>query len=242
VRRRIALAAALVVVAALTPAGTAAADVTVLAVDGTAENEFKNTWSPMEVTIKAGEAVTWTFPDSDGFHNVASDSPNWTLDNPISARHPPVTHSFPDSGTYRFVCDAHASTMWGNVYVTDASGAPPPPPPPPPLSEQPFPNDQQPPPTLEVGDEKRPRLSRVRVTAVRDGARVRFRLSERARVSVRFKLAGLTVKTARRTFRAGARSLTVRDRRLRGSYRVEVFARDAADNRSRTVRHQVSIR
>ena len=78
--------------------------------------------------------------------------------------------------------------------------------------------------------------------SVRNGARVRFRLSERARVSVSFELAGITVKTARRTFRAGRRSLIVRDRRMHGRYRVEVVARDLAGNRSRVKRARVMVR
>ena len=77
--------------------------------------------------------------------------------------------------------------------------------------------------------------------SVGDGARVRFRLSERAHVVVRFKLAGLTVKTARRSFRAGARSLTVRDRRLNGRYRVEVVASDRWGNRSQVKHRRVTI-
>ena len=113
----------------------------------------------------------------------------------------PVTYRFDTEGTYTFVCKFHADTMTGQVKVGN-----PPPPPPPPLSEQPFPNDQQPPTQLDVSDEKRPRLSRVRVAAVRSGARVRFRLSERARVTLRVKLAGITVRTTRRTFRAGAKA------------------------------------
>ena len=132
--------------------------------------------------------------------------------------------------------------MDGKVIVTDPSGAPPPPPPPPPLSEQPLPNDQQPPARLERADQRRPRLSRVRATAVRDGARVRFRLSERARVTVRFKLAGIAVKSVRRNFRAGAGRVTVRDPRMHGRYRVEVFARDGAANRSRLEHARVTVR
>jgi plastocyanin len=241
VRRRTALATALTTLAALVPTGVASADVTVHAVDGTADNPV-NTWSPADVTITAGETVTWTFPDSDGFHNVASNSPNWTLTSTISTRHPPVSHQFASPGIYKFVCEAHRGTMEGTVTVTDASGTPPPPPPPPPLSEQPWPNDQQAPTEVDVADEKRPRITGVRATAVRNGARVRFRLSERARVRVRFRLAGVTVKSARRTFRAGAHRLTVRDRRMHGRYKVDVVARDLAGNRSRVKRDSLTIR
>ena len=95
---------------------------------------------------------------------------------------------------------------------------------------------------FEVEEQVRPRLTGVRAAAVRNGARVRFRLSERARVTVRFKLAGITVKSVRRTLGAGRRSLVVRDARMDGRYRVEVFARDLAGNRSRLKRASVRVR
>ena len=193
-----------------------------------------------DVTIKAGETVTWSWT---GFHNVRPTSSNWTAPGDTS----PFAHRFDAAGTYTFVCQFHAAQgMTGSVTVTDASGTPPPPPPPPPPSDQSWANDQVPPTVLETGtapeDTERPRLSRVRMTSVRDGARLRFRLSERARVTVHFELAALTVKTARGTFRAGARALTIRDRRLRGRYQVELVARDLAGNLSRVARERVTIR
>lgn len=238
---RLARAVPLAVVAALVPAATAAADVTINAVDGTPADNFNNRWSPPDVTIRSGEAVTWTFPDSNGFHNVASTSDNWTLDSEISARHEPVTHVFSTPGVYRFVCEAHVSTMYGTVTVTDTSGEPPPPPPPPPPGEQPWANDQPGPSKFERVDERRPRLTRVRLRHVRNGARVRFRISERARVRVRFKLAGITVESKRRTYRRGRHRMTIRNRRMHGRYRVEVVARDLAGNRSRTVKRRIRL-
>lgn len=230
------LAAALATVAALVPAGVAAADATVHAVDGTAENPV-NTWNPRDVTIKAGETVTWTFPDSDGFHNVASDSPNWTLTSPITTRHPPVSHRFADPGIYKFVCEAHRGTMEGTVTVTDAAGTPPPPPPPPPLSEQPFPNDQSTP----AFDVRRPAVTRLRATARRRTARVRFRLSEAARVIVKVKRGPLTVARRAVNRRRGTHRVTIRGLQA-ARYRIEVRATDLAGNRSQVRRTRVRIR
>ena len=241
--RRTALAGALAALAALAGAPAAFAQGGVVqAVDGTDADNYNNRWSPTAVTIKAGETVTWSFTGTTVFHNVASSGSNWSFrnGNPAIAP-PPASFTFSTPGTYRFVCEIHATTMVGDVVVTDASGTPPPPPPPPPPSRQPWPNDQPAPSVLEVTDEKPPRLSRVRVAAVRNGARVRFRLSERARVRVRFKRAGLTVKSARRTFRAGTRRMTVRDRRLRGRYRIEILATDLGGNRSRLKRARLTI-
>jgi plastocyanin len=235
VRRLVAAIAAAAVFAAA-PAASAQGPV-YQAVDDLATNHHR--WEPgTEVAIQAGDTVTWRYEGTTLAHNVKATSANWTFDTAASTSDPtPVTYRFDSEGTYTFVCKFHADTMTGQVKVGN-----PPPPPPPPLSQQPFPNDQQPPAQLDVSDEKRPRLSRVRVAAVRDGARVRFRLSERARVSVRFKLAGLTVNSVRRTFKAGRHRLTVRDRRMHGRYRVEVFARDAAGNRSATRRATVRVR
>jgi plastocyanin len=203
--------------------------------DLTGEN---NRWDPTSLTAHVGDTVTWRFDATQLVHNVLARSPNWTISSPPSDSDPrPVTYTFTTEGVYDFVCFYHESTMKGTVTVGS-----PPPPPPPPLSEQHFVNDQPSPSVFEVADEKRPRLSRVRAANVRGGARVRFRLSERARVTVRFKLAGVTVKAVRRTFRPGARRLTVRDPRMQGRYRIEVLARDLAGNRSRVKHAQVTVR
>jgi plastocyanin len=196
------------------------------------------TWSPPSVTIKAGETVTWSW---DGFHNVRSKdtSTPWTATGDTS----PFSYRFDNPGTYDFVCSFHESQgMTGTVTVTDAGGSPPPPPPPPPPSEQQWANDQAPPTVFELVDEVRPELTRVRVDAVRNGARVRFRLSERARVHVRLLRAGVPVESARKTFGPGRGRLTVRGRRLEGRYRVEVFARDLSGNRSAVERDWVTVR
>jgi plastocyanin len=237
--RRIALLATLATLA-LAPSASAQG-ATIQAVDN------PSVWSPAQATVKTGETVTWSFAGTSLPHNVKSTSDNWSIDSPASTTDPsPVSYTFSAPGTYTFVCIFHPSTMTGSVTVTDAGGNPPPPPPPPPPGETAWPNDQQPPSEFETGpvsdDRTPPRVSRVRAQRVRNGARVRFRLSERARVLVTFKLGGLTVKTARQTFGPGRRSLTVRDRRMDGRYKVEVVARDRAGNRSRVKRDWVTIR
>jgi plastocyanin len=232
------LAVALGVLAAFAGAPAAYAQGAVYqAVDDPAGTNHR--WEPgTEVAIQAGDTVTWRYEGTSLAHNVKSTSPNWSLDTPASTSNPaPVSQTFPTEGTYTFVCKFHADTMTGQIKVGN-----PPPPPPPPLSEQPFLNDQRPPSALELADHRRPRLSRVRARAVRNGARVRFRLSERARVTVRVRFAGITVKSRRRTFRAGRHGLTVRDRRMHGHYRIEVVARDPAGNRSRLARDRLTIR
>jgi plastocyanin len=231
-----------VVVAALAFAPTAYAQgATVQAVDA------GDTWSPPSspsnpIRIKVGETVTWSFAGTTRPHNVASKSSNWSFRTDFQTAGPPATYTFTTPGVYDFVCEAHPQTMTGTVAVADASGTPPPPPPPPPPSEQHWVNDQAPPTVLELVDDVPPELTRVRVDAVRNGARVRFRLSERATVHVRFLRAGVPVEAARKTFGTGPGRLTVRNRRLDGRYRVEVFARDLSGNRSAVERERVTVR
>ena len=234
--RRTTLASVLAVLATLAAAPAASAQGPVIqAVDDL--SGANNRWDPPAVAVPVGGTVTWRYDGTQLTHNVKSTSANWNVDTQGSTTDAqPVSYTFAAEGTYTFLCKYHGTSMSGTVTVGN-----PPPPPPPPLSEQPWPNDQQAPPLLDVADTKRPRLTAVRAAAVRNGGRVRFRLSERARVTVRFKLAGLTVKSARRTFPAGTRSLTVRDRRLHGRYRVEIRATDLGGNHSRLTRVRLTV-
>ena len=231
-RGRIALAGALAVLAAAPPA--LAADAEVRAVDGATATS--NSWSPAAVSVNVGEKVTWRFDGTATAHNVRSSSANWQMDSPFAVAGPPVERTFSAAGIYDFVCGLHPE-MTGRVTVGN-----PPPPPPPPLSEQPFANDQPAPTVFEVTDEQRPRLTRVRA-AGRDGAaRVRFRLDEPGRVTVRLVRGSRTVRRQGLTLRrAGTGAVTLRDLAA-GTYRVEVRARDLASNRSRLKRAQVTVR
>jgi plastocyanin len=193
------------------------------------------TWDKPAVTIAAGDTVNWSFPDTTQAHNVKSGSDNWSYQSQIGAPAPNGTFRFDAPGVYRFICQVHPDSMIGNVTVTDAAGTPPPPPPPPPPGSQPFPNDSPPLTVLETGglDRTRPAVRDLRVRRAARGARIRFRVSERSLVTVRFKRRGKTVKTAHLNASGRAR-ITVRDRRkLRaGRYRIEILARDVAGNQS----------
>lgn len=236
-RRRTLLAPAL---AALLAAGAAdaaaAANVDVQAVDGTGAD---NSWAPANVSVTVGDTVTWKFDGTNLPHNVASSSANWTLKSPLGLRPAPASFTFTAAGTYAFICEVHPE-MVGSVAVSAPGGTAPPPPPPPPSGPIGFPNPEDAPLELEDGvDSRSPRLSRVRVRAAGDNARVRVRTNERARVTVRFKRAGRTVKS-RTVSVLGTRRFTVRNLR-RGTYRVEIRARDIVGNRSRLERARVTI-
>jgi plastocyanin len=233
-----AVLAALLGLLVIAPAASAQ---TVQAVDGTAADNYNNRWTPQTPTIKVGQTVTWSFAGTSALHNVASSGTNWSFRNgdPGSGS-PPASYTFTQPGTYHFICEVHATTMFGDVLVTDASGNPPPPPPPPPLSEQPFPNDAGSPSAFEVDDGLGPRLSRLAARSWHGGARLRFRLDEPAVVTVRAVRAQLTVKRARAMLLRGRRKLTIRHLRP-GAYRLVISARDLAGNRARTRRVRVTV-
>jgi plastocyanin len=229
----VALPAALAV-----PGTAAAANVDVRAIDA------GNVWSPDRVGITAGDTVTWRFDGTTVAHNVAPKSPNWSMPaSPVGVNQAPVTWRFDAVGDYAFFCQIHPDSMVGIVSVSPP-GQPPPTPPPVDTGPPAFPNPSTAPTGFETGgrDTRRPRVSRVRARGVRNGARVRFRLSERARVTVALKRGRRTVETRRRWYGRGTKRMTVRDRRLDGRIRVEIRARDLAGNRSRVARDRVRVR
>lgn len=229
-RPRIAVAGALAALAAAPPA--LAADAEVRAVDG--PTDTTNAWSPVEVSVNAGEKVTWRFDGTAKAHNVQSASSNWQFSTPFAVAGPPAEYTFAATGVYDFVCGLHPE-MAGSVKVGD-----PPPPPPPPLSEQPFANDQAAPTVFEVTDRRRPRVTRVRTRSLQGAARVRFRLDEPGRVSIRLERGSRGFTRNVRMRRAGRRTVTLRGLAA-GRYRVEVRARDLGGNRSRLKRARVTV-
>jgi len=233
-RRTLLLGLALPLVVAA-PAGAAQVEVKALEPAGT-----DPVWDKTLVEIDPGDTVVWTFAGTIQAHNVWSGtSTNWSYASEIGQPAPIGTFTFPTTGTYHFVCRVHSS-MQGDVVVGDA-----PAPPPLPLSEQPLANDGAPVTVLETGglDTTRPTLSGLRLRRTGAGARLRFRVSERARVTVRFKRDGKIVKTVKLNAAGSFRGTLRAAKRLRaGRYRVELRAEDLAGNRSAVRGARVTLR
>ena len=87
-----------------------------------------------------------------------------------------------------------------------------------------------------------PVVSKLKLKAVRRGAKVSFALSESSTVTIRFKRGSRTVGFTQLSARAGSRSFTLRSSRLvRGRYTVEVEARDSRGNRAAVQRAKVRV-
>jgi plastocyanin len=200
-------------------------------------------WDQSEVRILPGDSVVWSFDGTTQAHNVKADSANWptAFRSELGVPAPrTVPYQFTTTGAYRFVCEVHPDTMWGNVIVGDA-----PPPPPPPPGDTPFPNDTPEPTAYEnkVGlDGTKPALRAVSVKRSGRRAKVSFRVSEAADVTVWLKRGRKVVRT-RHVSVSGRAQVTVGGKALRaGRYRVELSAVDIAGNRSSRKSARITLR
>jgi plastocyanin len=231
-----------------------------------------STWDKPAVAVQTGEKVTWDLNSNDNqFHNVKGTAnpadPNYATLYVLPAREGTVSYTFTQPGAYEFVCEVHSGTMRGTVTVTGAPTTPtatpsttpsttptstPTPtatastaPPAPQPTTAPSPSDNRLTPAPSRGraaDTTKPMISKLKLKAVRRGARVSFSLSETSSVTIRFKRGKSTVRTVRLSARAGTRSLTVRSSRLtKARYSVEIEARDARGNRADVQRKNVRI-
>jgi plastocyanin len=229
-------------------------------------------FEPATVSIATGDTVTWNF-DSVVVHNVESQSgaPEdavWAaVDSPL-ATSGQFSHTFNWPGTYTYLCKVHPTQMTGTITVTGPPVTPTPTPSPtttPEPSPSPSPTPAATPAasgggssTLPATDHRAtpapagsaradatsPALTAVRVRGVRRGARVSFRLSEPATVTLRVETrkSGRALRTVRLAAREGTRTVTVRGKSLkRGRYAVELQARDATGNTSPLERASVRI-
>jgi plastocyanin len=69
-------------------------------------------FNPSKVTIKAGQAVVWTWHDGSVPHNVSGQGYS-----SVTQSSGTYSHTFPDAGTFKYTCTIH-SGMDGTVTVT----------------------------------------------------------------------------------------------------------------------------
>jgi plastocyanin len=251
-------------------AGVGAAGAAQQADDATISATSANQFVPGSVDIATGESVTWAF--TGGTHNVngttgPAEDADWPEVNSGFHSSGEFRYTFNQPGTYAFVCDAHAG-MGGTVNVTGPAVTPTPtasptvapttsPTPQPTATPTPTPSPSGTAPPVDdhttapapvniaSADHTAPAVSGLHLKALRRGARVTFKLSEPATVTLRFKKRGTSkvVRTVRLQARPGTRTVTVHSARLkRGRYTVELQARDASGKTSTALRSDLRIR
>ena len=251
IRTAAAPACLLTLLAAATAAPAQAAPATVV-VDNDA-------FSPKDVAIDAGETVTWDVRE--GGHNIDVYEGPETFRS-TSGKTPSGTqfvHAFDKAGTYRYVCDFHGGMKGTIAVAARPQPAPQPTPKPTPQpSPKPLPSAPVAPVTLTppaandrsvdavsgtpapvapaapAADGAAPTINRL---ATR-GRRMRLRLSEPARLSIRLRGRGSRVVTTTVAGRRGINAIALR----KGRYRVSVIARDAAGNTSGALRFVLRVR
>jgi plastocyanin len=224
-----ALIAALGLAGALaSPAAAAPATVTVA----------NNSFAPGDVTIAAGESVTWNF--SEASHNVSGSG--WSGNNTFGKG--AFTKTFASAGTFTYVCEAHPDKMKGTVTVTAAAaGAAPTTP------AAGAPGTVQNLVTNLVGtvpgvdallagqDLSAPSVESLRVSVPRSTMRPRLsvHLSEDALIVVRARREGAAkaLPSISRRGKKGLNRFALKVRNLKpGLYRLRIGAVDAAGNES----------
>jgi plastocyanin len=201
----------------------AAANVTI-----TARDFF---WSPDAVDIQVGDTVTCT--NAQGFHNVLlgdsrlnqpgfPEDPSWN---------PPPKMTFNTPGSYTFMCEVHPG-MTGTVQVSGGEPTPTP-------TATPTPTPAVPPPGGGAPDTTPPTVSGLTVSGTAAGARVRLTVSEPSTVNVRFLN---TAGEARMRAQVEQGTWTVDHALANGRYTYELWAADAAGNRSTTEVGEVRVR
>jgi plastocyanin len=271
-RRGVRVAAALLVVGGMVATMGVAAASQRAAADETIATDAGTAFIPPDVAISTGDTVTWNFSAA-GVHNAASSNdvpadPNWkdfrTSDAPSRGTY---NYTFTQPGSYTYLCEVHGG-MSGTITVTGIPVTPTPTPSPtetptttptpqPTVTPTPTPSPSGTTPPVDdhtttpapgsiaSADSAAPSLSGLRLKALRRGARVTFKLSEPATVTLRFKKRGTSrvVRTVRLQARPGTRTVTVHSARLkRGRYTVELQARDASGKTSTPLRSDLRIR
>ncbi len=217
-RRRLLLAGALVAVVATGAAGGAGAEQADVTIVG---RDFF--WNPANVSIEAGDTVTWT--NQQGFHNVVVEgerlnSPGFPGDD--QWRTPPQK-TFTTAGTYRYLCEVHGQ-MTGTITV-GGGGEPTPTPTPEP--------EPVPPPGGGAGEDTAPpALSDVSLTSRAGRLTIGWTVSEPATLTARLTRSDGDVQTFRAATEAG--TWTIERSLSAGSYQAEVWAVDRWGNRSAT--------
>ena len=198
-----------------------------------------NDYAPDLVTVPVGGTVCWT--NTDGVSHTATADAGGNPNSPSLSPGQTYRATFNADATIPYHCELHPGMK---AAVRVGAGGPPP-------------GGGAPPPTGPAPDAA-PRLSGVRVvpsractrpslTCRRPGARVRFSLSESARVSGALDRRGPSAVRVVRRFslsaRAGLNRIRLPLRRLRpGRYRLTLRAVDRVGNRSTVARARFALR
>jgi plastocyanin len=226
-------------------------------------------WTPASVAAQAGDTVQWRLTEPGNAHAAAHNlwvvPPGGTEADAVelgaSDSTPTVEEALDQVGTYQFFCSIHGGLAPGGMNGTITVGTDDPgppvdpgtpwtlpeadrPAPPPTLGPPPAFNTSLPPTVFEVGNSPPPRLSDLRLTAVRHGVRVHVNASQAGTLTIRVLRGGRTYKSRTAKLGAGVHGFTVSDRRhlKAGRYRVRVVATDAAQLASEPIVRSVRIK
>jgi plastocyanin len=183
-----------------------------------------NAFSPANVTITEGDAVTWNWVGPDTNHSTTTGpegrdmQTTWDSDpgNPFPNHQvgDKFSWNYPNEGEYSYFCKVH-SFMTGKVTVVPKTNNPNPP----------------------AQDIEPPRFGSLQIQLKK--RRIKFRLNEPAKVVGR--MTGPIRRTLRVTAKSGTNYLRLPKRLKKGRYKVNMTATDAAGNKSLVARAKFTI-
>jgi plastocyanin len=209
--RRLALALPLVLLMAA-PAAHAA--------DQTVNATGSSTFSPSSVTIDVNDTVTWK--NQSGIHNVVFDDGSFSEPDQPSGTMWSVDRTFTSPGTFKYHCGFHGTAMSGTVIVQQPGG--------------PGPAPDTAPPDIDNLKLVPARFCNKKKKVCKTvGTTIQFDLDEDARISGRIidRKTGKKRGSVSITATAGENEFDYSGKGLAlGRYRLELFAKDAAGNRT----------
>lgn len=197
-----------------------------------------DTFSPADVTVNVGEAVTWTFAKK---HNVYGTG--WA--SPDQASGTSWSHTFDKAGDYKYICTLH-SNMAGVVHVLPQASSQPPASAPPAgaPSDVPTPVGSSPQPITPAGTDSVAPQVRVHRPAIRRSSLfVRVDVTEPGAISVALVRGGRVYRKAFVQARPGVNHIRLSRRFVpNGHLRLIVTALDTSLNRSAPANKIVTLR
>ena len=191
------------------------------AADQTVNATGSSTWSPSSVTIAVNDTVTWK--NQGGIHNVVFDDGSFTEPSSPSGTMWSVSRTFNSAGTFKYHCGFHGTAMAGTVVVQQPVGGGPTGP-----------------------DTTPPDIDNLKIVPARFcnkktksckvvGTEIQFDIDEDAKISGRvvdrktgkkYGSVSITATRGENEFDYSGKGLSL------GKYRLELFAKDAAGNRT----------
>jgi plastocyanin len=168
-------------------------------------------FDPFAVQIAPGDTVVWEWVGLEGDHSVTTEDGQIESFDSDPGNNEPVHPAGSEPFRYTFNEEGRVTYLCKTHPLTMSGSV-----------------------TIGNPDLTRPKVTGTKAKVSRKRVKVSFKLSEDARVTLRLKRSGRTVKKVTKSLKDGKRAIAVKRKGLgEGSYKATVSARDSAGNRAK---------